>query len=50
MPMAETWETTHEVDVGEYGKPVMLLIKRNHVKTIPRRVRRSMARIRAKRK
>lgn len=42
MPLWETWTTTHEDGNGE-------MKERHHVKAIPRRVRRDMARTRSKR-
>ncbi len=52
MPLWEAWTTEHEVLPEGFtaDEAVPTLVKRNHARTIPRRVRRSMARDLAKRR
>jgi hypothetical protein len=52
MPLWETWTTEREVLPEGFtaAEAVPTIVKRNHVKMIPRRVRRSMARDLAKRR
>lgn len=52
MPLWEVWTTTHQAYTGFFdvlNRPEIIDVKRNHVKSIPRRLRRTMARARAKR-
>lgn len=48
MPMWETWTTEQEVLLWEHPRQIAMSVKA-HCKVIPRRVRRDMARQRAKR-
>ena len=49
MPMLETWETTHTVNVGTFREPELEEVTRHHVRSVPRHIRRDMARKRFQR-
>ena len=49
MPMLETWETTHTVNIGTFHEPELEQVTKAHVRIVPRRIRRDMARKRFQR-